>query len=105
MNKRIKEWAVKIIMYVVPKRIVWTKDHGQGIYIKSSELNGERYISIAVTNMASNIASITHVHVSRVIGIQRATTPIERWLYKRIGVKAPSRPIKGITWKKKRSHE
>jgi hypothetical protein len=104
MKKGIKELFVKIIMSCVPKRIVWTKDHGRGIYLKSSELHGERYITIAVTNKATNIAYITHVHVSRVIGIQRATTPIERWLYKRIGINAPSRPLKGVSWKKKRSH-
>jgi hypothetical protein len=93
----LKKQFQKFVTYFIPKRIVWATGYPKGIFLKATELKGKKYISIAVTNLVTNEAIVYHVPIKMVVGIQRATTPFQRWWYAKVICKPlPKYSIKPI---------
>jgi hypothetical protein len=80
LHKKLQQ----LINYFVPKRIVYATGYPKGILLKASEVNGKKYLTIAVTNLRGGHAYIHHIPVNKVIGIQRAITPFQRWWYGKV---------------------
>lgn len=86
-----------IVTYFRPRRIVYCYDNRSGIFLKATEINGRKYISIAVFHDENNKASIYHIPSRNVIGIQRAKTPFQRWWYGKVLKKPlPKYPLKKL---------
>lgn len=88
------------VTFFFPKKIVWAKGYPKGILLDAKEIEGKKYLIIAVTNVAfnsgSNEALVYHVPAKKVLGIQRAITPFQRWFYSKVNKPLPSYPIKSL---------
>jgi hypothetical protein len=92
----IKKQLQKLVLYIVPKRIVIATGYPSGILLKASEIYGKKYLSIAVTNIRGGHAYIHHVPVAAVIGIKKSITPFKRWLCYMQNKPLPNYPIKPL---------
>jgi hypothetical protein len=85
MKKIISQIVKTFTLYFVPKRIIVSYSYPDGIFIKATEINGKKFITIAVTNKAvkdsPNAAVIHHVPASDAYGVRYSITPFKKWWY------------------------
>lgn len=102
MANNIKNIIGRLVLYFVPKKIVYSKFHPPGLLVKAFEdTTGKRYLKIAVTNHAipgqKAPAIIYLIPRKNVIGIRNSTTPFKRWWYlKVLKTHIPNTKLKAI---------
>lgn len=102
MHKNVNQFInmKQFVTFFFPKKIVWAQGFPKGVLLKGAEINGKKYLTIAVTNVAINAgkneALVYHVPIKKVLGIQRSITPFQRWFYSKVNKPLPSYPIKSL---------
>jgi len=93
----LKNLKHKLIKFFIPNQIVYSTYCDPGLLIKKTDLAGKKYITIAITNRnkrgQTNDATIHHVPVEKVTGIQKSTTPFVKWFCARYNKPLPVYPI------------